>query len=216
MRSFALLAAITCLLGACSSIHKVVTKDKKTVDSTVAASRDTSFKNVQITDTSNLQAWGIDIGVTYRGSDTLAGGQTPAQIALKVAKRRPTQRISGKMAPPQLYPANPRFVPSQRLDPVDARFVELLKDAIAASGTNGNIASVTIHIDSLTDDHSHNVSIDTGSAHAKVNTNVKTDNEHSIKTVQKTSPVWILYLGLLVILLIIVLSLLIRFKIIRL
>ncbi len=184
----------------CSSIHKVVTKDKKTSDSTVAASRDTSFKNVQVADTSNLQAWGIDIGVTYSGSDSLS---TPAQIALKAAMRRPAQRISGKMAP-------------QHLDPTDARFVELLKDAIAASGTNGNIASVTIHIDSLTDERSHNVSIDTGSAHAKVNTNVKTDNEHSVKTVQKTSPVWMLYLGLLVILLIIVLAFLIRFKIIRL
>jgi len=192
--------ALAIVLTSCSSIHKVITADKKTVDSAITTSTDTSFKNMQASDTDSLQAWGIDIGVTYRPlSDTLARVPTPAEAALTAAKARPAERITS-------HP--------QQLSASDTRFVELLKEAIAASGNSGNVDAITIHIDSLTDSKDQTVRIDTGSAHSKTAAQVKTDTSHSVKTVQKTSPVWVIYLGLIVILLIVVLLILRRLKII--
>lgn len=173
-------------MAGCSSVHKLITKDKKTVDSSHSFVVDTSWANIEKVHTENLKAWGVDVGIIYGPQrDTPEAPLTPAEAALLVAKSKPADRIR---------PGSK--VLSDPADQVDEHMRELLEDAISASGDAGNIASATIHFDSLTIESGKKVSVDTGSVHAKSTTQVKTGVEHSTKTVQKTSPVWIIYLAI--------------------
>src|SRR6185437_13574497 len=91
------------LLASCSTLHKVVNKEKKTVDSTAVVVTDTSYKSVQASQTNDLQLSDVDVTILYgpniqRSNDSVYawGRNTAADTALAKAKAVPVDRTPMK------------------------------------------------------------------------------------------------------------------------
>jgi hypothetical protein len=158
------------LFAACSTVHKTVTTQKKTVDSTAVTRTDTSYKSRQSTHTDNLQVKDVNVTVTY---------STPADSALAVAKATPVDRTPIKK------------VTSKKIDD----YAAIISDAVSSAGNAGNIASITIHIGSITDSTTHTVKVDTGSAHSAQSVKVKDQTADQTKVVSRTGLPWYVYVG---------------------
>lgn len=158
------------LLASCSTVHKAVTTQKKTVDSVITTKADTSYKSSQTTRTDDFNVKDVDVTVTYG---------TPADSALVAAKTKPVDRTPMKTAT------------GKKLDD----FAAIIRDAVSNSGKAANIQSVTIHIGDISDSASSSSSTDTGSAHSSHDVKVQDQTINQMKTVTRTGLPWYIYVA---------------------
>jgi hypothetical protein len=150
------LIPILCLLASCSASHKIKTSEKKTVDSTVTTTRDTSHVSHEETSTSTLQAQDVHIRIDYN--------QTPADSALNQAKTRPVDRKPVKTG---------------------NKFVDALQDAVAAAGNAGNLSSIRIDIGKISDSSATTSRKDSGRAKTASTTQLHKQEEAKSKEVTR-------------------------------
>lgn len=150
------------LAASCSTVHKVSHTVKKTSDSTVAVTKDSSYKRSSSTQTNDLDVKDVDVTVYYDDESKLS----PADSAMAQAISRPVDRTPMKTG-------------NKKLD----SYADLIKQAL--SGT-GKVSAIQIHIGSISDSTTHTRTADTGTTHSQANTHVKTEDKTVDKKVDKT------------------------------
>lgn len=156
------LIPILCLLASCSASHKIKTSTRKSVDSTVTTTRDTSHVSHEETSTSTLQAQDVHIRIDYN--------QTPADSAMNQAKTRPVDRKPVKTG---------------------NKFVDALQDAVAAAGNAGNLSSIRIDIGKISDSSATSSRKDSGGAKTTGTTQLHIQEEAKSKEVTRPGmPLW--------------------------
>lgn len=176
------------VLASCGTVHKVIQKENKKVDSVASVTRDTSFKSTKITHTDDLDVKDVDITVFF--NDDLA----PHDYTDSAIKPIP---------PPQAH----------RMPTKLAGYAQLINDAVASTGRSGNISSIKIHIGSISDSTRHTESTDTGSAHVKTDIHVKTEDKTIDKKIDRSGWPWYIWLILAGVLIAMAWIILRRFKI---
>jgi len=151
------------LAASCSTVHKVSHTEKKTSDSAVVVTKDSSYKSSSSTQTNDLDVKDVDVTVYY--NDTFPAS-TDADIALAKAISRPVDRTPMKTG-------------NKKLD----SYAELIKQAL--SGT-GNVSAIQIHIGSISDSSTQTHATDTGAVHSHANSRVKTEDNTVDKKVDRT------------------------------
>ncbi len=145
-----LMVAITVFFASCSSTHKLQTSSHEKVDSIAAVKIDTTTVNKTTTETSGLNATGVDIEFDYGTDSTYNAGAVDSSDTTK--------------------------------DP----FVNIIKDAVAASGKTGRLPQkVKIHFDTLKDTTSKVATSDSTHGTTVSNITLKKTVDSTSKTIVK-------------------------------
>jgi hypothetical protein len=173
-----LLLIVAILFAACGTTHKIKTQTTKNVDSTVTTVKDsTKVSNAQ-NYTDNFVAKGVDITFDY-------GKEQSTDTPLKAVGAPNHDTVAWK----PFY-----YKPSKGSKSVE----DLIKEAISNSGSNGQIpTSITVHIDSLSNQSSSSSTKDSAVVKATTEVNVKEKDTSKIKDVKRTgTQLWVLYIVL--------------------
>jgi hypothetical protein len=177
-------------LFSCSTVHKNISSIKKTEDSTVVSSKDTSSLSTNVKTADNFTAKGIDITVNFKnGVDTTSDSVkwTPIYVPKNDNKEQEG----------------------------DQYITDLVQGAVSSLPTTGQIpSSISIHIDSLTNVDSTQVTKDSITGQNKSTVIVKTNTDNKDKVVSKTGLGAGVYIvgGIILLILIVIVVLKLGFK----
>jgi hypothetical protein len=169
-----LFSLLAILMVSCSTVHKNISSVKKTEDSVSVVTKDTSSVSTQINHNDNFTAKGIDITVNY---DSTKNGVNADSVKW-----------------------TPVYVPKSNVPESDKDYDiqhQVVQYALSNLPSTGELpTSITIHIDSVTNDASSSVSKDSLTGNQKSVTNVKTNTLSKDRVVSKTGfSIWV-YIGL--------------------
>lgn len=156
-------------LAACGTTHKVVNKEKKSIDSTATVSRDTASVSREDNSSRTLNAKDVDIDITF-GEELPQ--KTPADSALQEALKRV---------------ASAGTTTGRNLSGV-------ITGIIASARTTGRSpSSVKIHIGSFSDSSTRSVKKDSSGNRSQATVAVKTNTQTTSKTIHRITIAWWMY-----------------------